>query len=105
MIRRPPRSTLFPYTTLFRSCPWPFYPQRLGEEDQKTSDDECDPQPASYSPVRREPETTCPRNGYRYLYSPEARKKCEQKVVAGENIPHHQRIGIHLAGLYPFLAQ
>src|SRR6266480_7251451 len=23
MIRRPPRSTLFPYTTLFRSCPAP----------------------------------------------------------------------------------
>src|SRR5438093_3775325 len=23
MIRRPPRSTLFPYTTLFRSCHWP----------------------------------------------------------------------------------
>src|SRR6478735_2166965 len=23
MIRRPPRSTLFPYTTLFRSRPWP----------------------------------------------------------------------------------
>src|SRR5215813_14843777 len=23
MIRRPPRSTLFPYTTLFRSLPWP----------------------------------------------------------------------------------
>src|SRR3712207_8885443 len=22
MIRRPPRSTLFPYTTLFRSTPW-----------------------------------------------------------------------------------
>src|SRR3712207_8948188 len=22
MIRRPPRSTLFPYTTLFRSIPW-----------------------------------------------------------------------------------
>src|SRR2546422_917165 len=22
MIRRPPRSTLFPYTTLFRSCSW-----------------------------------------------------------------------------------
>src|SRR2546430_8595308 len=22
MIRRPPRSTLFPYTTLFRSCPF-----------------------------------------------------------------------------------
>src|SRR5256885_17126150 len=24
MIRRPPRSTLFPYTTLFRSLSWPF---------------------------------------------------------------------------------
>src|ERR1035438_10567883 len=24
MIRRPPRSTLFPYTTLFRSVRWPF---------------------------------------------------------------------------------
>src|SRR2546430_14948168 len=24
MIRRPPRSTLFPYTTLFRSIPWVF---------------------------------------------------------------------------------
>src|SRR5207302_11332066 len=26
MIRRPPRSTLFPYTTLFRSCQSPFAP-------------------------------------------------------------------------------
>src|SRR2546430_9433782 len=26
MIRRPPRSTLFPYTTLFRSQPFNFYP-------------------------------------------------------------------------------
>src|SRR5256885_6893638 len=26
MIRRPPRSTLFPYTTLFRSCPSPTWP-------------------------------------------------------------------------------
>src|SRR2546429_7331836 len=29
MIRRPPRSTLFPYTTLFRSTPWPTRPQRI----------------------------------------------------------------------------
>src|SRR5256885_4161201 len=27
MIRRPPRSTLFPYTTLFRSDPWPMTTQ------------------------------------------------------------------------------
>src|SRR5258707_8552824 len=26
MIRRPPRSTLFPYTTLFRSAAWPLTP-------------------------------------------------------------------------------
>src|SRR5438876_4796740 len=26
MIRRPPRSTLFPYTTLFRSNEWPWQP-------------------------------------------------------------------------------
>src|SRR3712207_7039725 len=33
MIRRPPRSTLFPYTTLFRSAPLPGeYPQELLEE-------------------------------------------------------------------------
>src|SRR5256885_8788329 len=25
MIRRPPRSTLFPYTTLFRSKPWAYF--------------------------------------------------------------------------------
>src|SRR3712207_7759287 len=29
MIRRPPRSTLFPYTTLFRSRPWPAHAERL----------------------------------------------------------------------------
>src|SRR3712207_8287915 len=31
MIRRPPRSTLFPYTTLFRSIPAETYEARLGE--------------------------------------------------------------------------
>src|SRR5260370_32729912 len=30
MIRRPPRSTLFPYTTLFRSCTDTSTPTRLG---------------------------------------------------------------------------
>src|SRR2546422_8214324 len=30
MIRRPPRSTLFPYTTLFRSVSWPRAPARRG---------------------------------------------------------------------------
>src|SRR5436309_12703857 len=33
MIRRPPRSTLFPYTTLFRSCRPEPYPRRQGPRD------------------------------------------------------------------------
>src|SRR5687767_15542736 len=32
MIRRPPRSTLFPYTTLFRSFPWAAYFQTPGRQ-------------------------------------------------------------------------
>src|SRR5687768_17976594 len=32
MIRRPPRSTLFPYTTLFRSCASPR--RQIGEEQR-----------------------------------------------------------------------
>src|SRR2546429_5322159 len=44
MIRRPPRSTLFPYTTLFRSsstieCP------ATPEFTTPTATDECDPNP------------------------------------------------------------
>src|SRR5260221_2349335 len=33
MIRRPPRSTLFPYTTLFRSCAGHYRPLRATEFD------------------------------------------------------------------------
>src|SRR5256885_17070185 len=32
MIRRPPRSTLFPYTTLFRSCGWVVFVDRNGNK-------------------------------------------------------------------------
>src|SRR5256885_15095657 len=34
MIRRPPRSTLFPYTTLFRSLGWFMYYARVGEVNE-----------------------------------------------------------------------
>src|SRR2546430_11203740 len=34
MIRRPPRSTLFPYTTLFRSCP-PVTPPTPGRSERQ----------------------------------------------------------------------
>src|SRR5215208_7378119 len=36
MIRRPPRSTLFPYTTLFRSPPAPSRPLRTGGMPSRT---------------------------------------------------------------------
>src|SRR5256885_5938521 len=35
MIRRPPRSTLFPYTTLFRSINYPGGLAELGQYDQR----------------------------------------------------------------------
>src|SRR4051794_41576179 len=49
MIRRPPRSTLFPYTTLFRSASWPGVPEhrmaaacgqlrRQGRSEEHTSE-------------------------------------------------------------------
>src|SRR3712207_7838490 len=34
MIRRPPRSTLFPYTTLFRSAGGPLHPHRDGDRQR-----------------------------------------------------------------------
>src|SRR2546430_9255500 len=55
MIRRPPRSTLFPYTTLFRS-PW-----RLAPEPSATapSADAClAPKPSFESPDERSEEHT-----------------------------------------------
>src|SRR2546430_4176126 len=38
MIRRPPRSTLFPYTTLFRSDDGPKEQANPGDEDQQRVD-------------------------------------------------------------------
>src|SRR3712207_6965731 len=48
MIRRPPRSTLFPYTTLFRSTP---SPRRRRSRPRR---------PHHRSPVRRSPRTPPP---------------------------------------------
>src|SRR5260370_32477556 len=42
MIRRPPRSTLFPYTTLFRSHPEHGPAGRRGRVDRLIQDDEVD---------------------------------------------------------------
>src|SRR5260370_30131346 len=44
MIRRPPRSTLFPYTTLFRSCP--FLPRPVRGSVATTSPTWLSPSPS-----------------------------------------------------------
>src|SRR5690348_17979925 len=57
MIRRPPRSTLFPYTTLFRSA---LRDDRCGRQsgasdrgdDTRPDDDRADPAEASHGAVR-----------------------------------------------------
>src|SRR2546427_5411920 len=41
MIRRPPRSTLFPYTTLFRSFRQPLHNRRRREVDRHVAHDEA----------------------------------------------------------------
>src|SRR3712207_6982974 len=75
MIRRPPRSTLFPYTTLFRS-------RRLERGDQGACGvlgvDERDP-PASCSddrcdPSSGEPEGVARRGGFRAVEDRQDRK-------------------------------
>src|SRR3712207_7051303 len=48
MIRRPPRSTLFPYTTLFRSCPPSEDPYRavlIKDEDHRLQHRDVSPPP------------------------------------------------------------
>src|SRR3712207_7070888 len=50
MIRRPPRSTLFPYTTLFRSSPADQRHHRPGvNDDERRNDQRRTPIPMTYS--------------------------------------------------------
>src|SRR6478735_1709730 len=54
MIRRPPRSTLFPYTTLFRSCP----STRCGPSSPPPTSSAPASSPATTSPAMRSPPPT-----------------------------------------------
>src|SRR5256885_12226618 len=59
MIRRPPRSTLFPYTTLFRSCIFPAATRGSGREESES--------PAGGTPTHPESDAESPsrRGGIR----------------------------------------
>src|SRR3712207_7502946 len=72
MIRRPPRSTLFPYTTLFRSVPVPgeaegpirvVHGRKAGVEEQLTiaadlGEDQCSAPPYKHVGVRQDRKST-----------------------------------------------
>src|SRR2546426_12806025 len=53
MIRRPPRSTLFPYTTLFRSRSLPGQPEGFPRAARALEDGEPAPPPAGVSEAHR----------------------------------------------------
>src|SRR3712207_7089350 len=58
MIRRPPRSTLFPYTTLFRSLPSFRYGTGSCEPAKETGLEG----PQQRSSATQDPRSTCPRS-------------------------------------------
>src|SRR5437016_6205704 len=72
MIRRPPRSTLFPYTTLFRSA--------AGQGTRATSDHCVACGAASRLELRRAPEPTCEVPARRRAQERGARMKRKVKV-------------------------
>src|SRR2546425_9483326 len=71
MIRRPPRSTLFPYTTLFRSRrSTPAQVQPIGRDDLDSASRRCDQgRPARHpgEPLRRSEEHTSELQSLAYL--------------------------------------
>src|SRR5438445_6093260 len=73
MLRRPPRSTLFPYTTLFRSCSAPWKGSRSSrrkgrrESRSRSSATRSSPTPRSSSPSSRSEEHTSELQSRQYL--------------------------------------
>src|SRR5687767_15760566 len=100
MIRRPPRSTLFPYTTLFRSYQDPAHPQAfLGAPQHRVVlVGTVKPLPwLSISPTRSE-EHTSELQSLAYLVCRlllEKKKKKPQKIQRITHTPH-----IHLSHKY-----
>src|SRR3712207_6973889 len=102
MIRRPPRSTLFPYTTLFRSSP---YAARRGPSSMPTGRPAAGPSACSWrgtlrgvrEPVRSE-EHTSELQSRQYLV---CRLLLEKKNQSITESPHYYHIfpNVH-RGLY-----
>src|SRR2546422_4302852 len=85
MIRRPPRSTLFPYTTLFRSHGQPAVPQRRRRLPENLPDlrweIECDEEPQTAGPVSRDRKSTRLNSSHGYIsYAVFCLKKKKKKI-------------------------
>src|SRR3712207_7360432 len=89
MIRRPPRSTLFPYTTLFRSSPtWVLNgiacasPDRIASKSMSANDTDRDRVGTVAAQLRRSEEHTSELQSRQYLV---CRLLLEKKTIT---IPH-----------------
>src|SRR3712207_9155542 len=85
MIRRPPRSTLFPYTTLFRSWPLHLYPY-IKNQQVFTCPSDNDPRagydPASTDPYRKPIPASYGANNHWWF-----RSNAVARVLAQNNYP------------------
>src|SRR3712207_2404690 len=99
MIRRPPRSTLFPYTTLFRSRRVGAAPQEIvvGEHDREDRDEE---RPDEQEEVQKAVEDALPK-GAHYRDDPDYERGCQETAfgpqvqVGHDHTVDHQRVGGH----------
>src|SRR5256885_6671890 len=101
MIRRPPRSTLFPYTTLFRS-PERFQPATPlpGDEQQGAPDDEAH-SPGHDPRVRSEEHTSELQSPCNLVCRLLLEKKKKQQTVAPTTILFYPLMHPHQA-LHPY---
>src|SRR5688572_31112755 len=96
MIRRPPRSTLFPYTTLFRSVPAGVKREDRREPEQPDADQGGDRQDAVAGLARRSEEHTSELQSQSNLVcrlllekKKKKKKKTTQKITTKESITSH----------------
>src|SRR3712207_7862154 len=82
MIRRPPRSTLFPYTTLFRSAPERVRSPRPSSSTRRPRGSSRASPPGNGSPTGRSEEHTSELQSRQYLVC--------RLLLEKKNIPHVQ---------------
>src|SRR2546427_4019825 len=90
MIRRPPRSTLFPYTTLFRSAPLDAGPRPIASRSREPATHPRQPRPVAFltrseehtSELQSQSNLVC-----RLLLEKKKKKKCTTYHIANACAP------------------